>query len=54
MWGKEISQRLMMARSPLLLLLETISAKEDKSRCVVQWKTPRLSFIGQAGDYSTD
>ena len=36
----------MVATSLLLLLLETISAKEDKSRCVVQWKTPRLSIFG--------
>jgi len=42
-----------MAIPLLLLLLETILAKEAKSREILLWKTPRLSFVGQAGDYST-
>ena len=35
-----------MARRTGLSLLETILAKEAKSRIVLQWKTPRLSIFG--------
>ena len=38
-----------MAISLLLLPLETMFAKEDKSLWVLQWKTPRLSVLGRQG-----
>ena len=46
MRGKGISQRLIMAISLLLLPLETILAKEAKSRNALRRKTPRLSIFG--------
>ena len=52
--GKEDKRLIVVARRLTLLLLETILAKEAKSRIVLWWKTPRLSILGQAGDYSTD
>ena len=35
-----------VARRLPILLLETMLAKEAKSRIVLWWKTPRLSIIG--------
>ena len=42
-------QNAVVARQFLLLLLETILAKEAKSRLVLWWKTPRLSLRGRQG-----
>ena len=44
--GKEDKRQLVVARQLSLSLLETILAKEAKSRNVLWWKTPRLSYIG--------
>ena len=44
MLGKGTSQRLIVARSMLLLPLEIMLAKEDKNWLALLWKTPRLSF----------
>ena len=49
MLGKRTSQRSIVARSVLLLLLEIMFAKEDKSRFALLWKTPRLSFWAGRG-----
>ena len=49
MLGKGIILYLLMAISMRLLLLEIMFAKEDKSRTVLQWKTPRLSEMGRQG-----
>jgi hypothetical protein len=43
MWGKGNVQSAVVARQWLLLLLETMLAKEAKNRNVLWWKTPRLS-----------
>ena len=45
---------MVVARQWASSLLETILAKEAKSRKVLLRKTPRLSITGQTGDYSTD
>ena len=45
---------MVVARRWASSLLETILAKEAKSRKVLLRKTPRLSITGQTGDYSTD
>ena len=52
--GKEDKRLIVVARQQALSLLETILAKEAKSRNALRWKTPRLSVLGQVGDYSTD
>ena len=52
--GKEDKREYVVAMHLASSLLETILAKEAKSRNVLWWKTPRLSYWGQTGDYSTD
>ena len=49
MRGKGTFQQLAVAMPVLLLLLETMLAKEDKNWIVLLWKTPRLSEMGRQG-----